>query len=154
MNTLTLHEEHARANLNDRTAWRALVDHHEESLDVPHRIALRAVARMRFYQRRQVELTRATEAIKGRSNRAESIKDAIRACADDDRAWATSIYVIAGRSRPRFYEALNHYGNPVPRANSITVGARFVLKLARLKREVEEIEREVQAEVASSLFNY
>lgn len=50
MNDLLAHEQYVRDHLEDRTASRSLIDHHQESLGVDRRTAVKAVAALRRYE--------------------------------------------------------------------------------------------------------
>ena len=151
MNFLTNHEAYAVANLKDKTAWLALIDHHEELLDVPHRVAVRAVVAMRRKARREDELKSAAKHMATGSRYARRLRDTIRAYFGSELVGRATIIVIEGRTRPKLHVP-NNLGPDQPQGGTwISVGAAYILRLTRLAGEVDHLESEAHTAFISPL---
>lgn len=152
MNDLCNHEASALAELENKTAWLALVDHHQEVLDVSRRVALRAVGAMRRKARREAELSKACKLVADGARFRENILETVRAFCCWSEADHAPVYVLPGRMRPSFVEASNENGQRVPQCDAVLVGARYVLKLFDVMKRVMELENEANCDLASYMF--
>lgn len=150
MNALCQHEEYARTHLKDRAAWLALVDHHEELLDVPHLVALRAVAAIRRQTRRAAELQRAAELLAGDGDRQHQVRAALLAWANVPWAGDGTLYVIEGRRLPRLEVATSNTLSSGP-GLTVTVGASVVLWLADLQERCYRIKATLRTDAIGAL---
>jgi len=133
MNAVINHEQYALENLTDRVAWLALVDHHQEEFEISRRVALRAVAAMRRNARCERELAKASALLAAGSPNREHLLRALRAFCELADLNTTTVITIRGRARPVLYEASDELGRRVLPGDTILVGARFVLRLNRIR---------------------
>lgn len=152
MNALINHEQAALTDLENRTAWLALVDHHEEELEVSHAVAVRAVATMRRKAKRDAEMMAATKLLEHGSRFRPNLLGAVRAFCCWTEADNATVYVLPGRARPSFVEATNENGTRIPQCDCVIVGARYILKLYDAIKRVNELECEANCDLASYLF--
>ncbi len=144
MNPLTLHEEYAVSNLNDRTAWRALLDHHEQETECDHWTALRYVAGLRQRERRNREVGEASLLLSRKSPLARVLLQAISAHFLESRARAAPIVVFPGFRNPKVSPTKTGQWMGSRTDFVVTVGAKYVLKLARIWREMRGMPNETK----------
>jgi len=128
MNDLCLHEEYALSHLKDRTAARALVDHHQEALGVTRQIALRAVATMRRARQKANDLGKACYLLRPASKWAALLTLSIRLHFEDPEAMSSRVILVLGRRQPTAcvgQEFSNQLWFDPP---TIIVGAKWVLR--------------------------
>jgi len=148
------HQKCAAVNVDDRTMWRALIDHTQEEFGISRRLALREVAKQRRAAVRARDLQRAADIICARNWLSAAVVNAARSYCNDEFTSAATVIIVEGRKRPKLTgPGLDHIGN-APDVYFVTVGAAFVLKLARLAREVDSIEQEAGAFIARDLFGF
>lgn len=152
MNALLNHEAAAMENLNDRVAWNALVDHHEEVLEVPHRVALRAVAAMRRKARREKIMDEARRYFTKDHPGRIPIATCIRSHLYDVEGWNATIVIVNGRKPPQLHRpAQGHHENSAT-VNYITVGALYLLRLATIWRASQGVYIQHKPSVLGDLF--
>lgn len=151
MNGIVNHEQACLANLEDKTAWLALVDHHAEALDLPYRIALRAVATMRRNERRHRDYQRAAKLIEAADARARAICQALRCHFQSALTWHAIVRVVPGRMRPQLHAPQVTTDPPAAGSIVITAGALYVLHLDRLATALQRIDAAAYIVVVDSL---
>lgn len=137
MNDICQHDEYVRLNLSDRTAARALVDHHEEAFGVSRRIALRAVAVMRRQWRKDESQRRADALVRHALAKKTPLLRLLRFYSRDFHSDWADVTVISGWRIPRAEVSYMEIGDDTFTRATCTVGARFVLMLEALLRRNE-----------------
>lgn len=130
MNDLLAHEQYVREHLDDRTAARSLVDHHQEALNVSRRVALRAVAAIRKQQRDAEEMAAAAERMRPETVGSVNLRYAVLDCFDYGDNDPSFILLRPGSRPPARFSCVQFEDGGQFTYTSITVGARWILNKA------------------------
>lgn len=132
MNALYQHVEYCEKNLDERTAWRALIDHIEEDRNCDHDSALRSVAKMHVDLRKLDAARRARRAVAHAIAKKTPLLRMLRFYSRSPHAVWTQSCVVDGFARPVTTTHEEYFGTHLVMASHLTVGARFVLMLEGL----------------------
>jgi len=128
MNDLCLHEEYVLNHLTDRTAARALVDHHQDALGVTRHVALRAVATMRRARQKMNDLNKASYLLCSSSKWSALLALSIRLHFEGPEALSSQIILVPGRRQPIACVGREFSKHLWLNQPTIIVGAKWVLR--------------------------
>lgn len=132
MNELQLHGQYVEEHHTDKLAALALADRLYEECGFTRFAALRDAAQHRKIGRDAHELAQAARAIAPGSCMQKPITDHIREATGHIGALGATILLVAGRRHPRLHFARVATNPPTKGAQTITVGARWVLRECKL----------------------
>lgn len=130
MNELLAHEQYVCDHLEDRTAARALVDHHQEALGVSRREALKVVATMRRARRNTNEVGAAAVRMQPGRVGAVAMRLAVLEAIPEELAPSVQILIVPGSRPPIATSAYRYHAGAYWYEWTVIVGARWLLVVA------------------------